>query len=83
MAATKKNDDRYTIELAKPRLCNAMIIMVKDDSKGSSYDAVGLATYSSTVWTHASIFETLWIQDELAKAQGRIKQKVSGSETLI
>jgi two-component system sensor histidine kinase VicK len=44
-------------------------VEVKDDSKDNSYDAVGLATYSNsepTVWTHASKFETLWLQTELA-----------------
>ena len=49
-------------------------VEVKDDSKDNSYDAVGLATYSnseSTVWTNASIFETLWMQTEL----GAMKKK--------
>ena len=39
-----------------------------DDDYGSSVEVLGLATYSngeSTVWTHASIFETLWMQAEL------------------
>jgi len=43
-------------------------VEVKDDTKDNSSEAVGLATYSnseSTVWTHTSIFETLWIQAEL------------------
>jgi len=42
-------------------------IEVKDDTKDNSYDAAGSAIYSnseSTVWTHASIFETLWTQAE-------------------
>jgi hypothetical protein len=42
-------------------------IEVKDDTKDNSYDATGSATHSnseSTVWTHASIFETLWTQAE-------------------
>jgi len=40
-------------------------IELKDDTKDNSYDAAGSAIYSnseSTVWTHASIFETLWRQ---------------------
>jgi two-component system sensor histidine kinase VicK len=40
----------------------------KDDSKDNPDETMGLATYSNseaTVWTHASIFETLWIQSEL------------------
>jgi two-component system, OmpR family, sensor histidine kinase VicK len=42
-------------------------VEVKDDTKDNSYESVGLAAYSnseSTVWTHASIFETLWIRAE-------------------
>ncbi len=43
-------------------------VEVKDDTKDNSSEAVGLATYSnseSTVWTHTSIFETLWMQAEI------------------
>jgi hypothetical protein len=49
-------DGKYSLE-----------IEVKDDTKDNSYDAAGSAIYSnseSTVWTHASIFETLWAQAE-------------------
>ena len=52
-------------------------VEVKDDTKDNSYDAVGLATYSnseSTVWTHASIFETLLRQTQISDAQ-KIEQK--------
>jgi two-component system, OmpR family, sensor histidine kinase VicK len=47
-------------------------VEVKDDTKDNSSEAVGLATYSnseSTVWTHTSIFETLWMQAELGDKQ--------------
>src|SRR5712691_921563 len=47
-------------------------VEVKDDTKDNSSEAVGLATYSnseSTVWTHTSIFETLWMQAELEDKQ--------------
>jgi hypothetical protein len=50
-------DEKYSLE-----------IEVKDDTKDNSYDAAGSAIYSnseSIVWTHASIFETLWRQSEL------------------
>jgi len=49
-----KLDGKYSLE-----------IEVKDDTKDNLYDAAGSAIYSnseSTVWTHASIFETLWTQ---------------------
>ena len=47
-------------------------VEVKDDTKDNVHGAIGLATYSnseSTVWTHTSIFETLWIQAEIEKKQ--------------
>jgi len=43
-------------------------VEVRDDTKQTSLEAVGLATYSnsqSTVLSYASIFETLWTQTEL------------------
>jgi signal transduction histidine kinase len=45
-------------------------IELKDDTRETSYEAIGLATYSnskSTVISYASIFESLWIQSELYK----------------
>jgi hypothetical protein len=47
---------------------SSLIIEVKDDTKNSSYDAIGLVTYSnsaSTVSSYVSIFGTLWRQSEL------------------
>ena len=38
------------------------------DEKDNSYDQVGIATYSNSnlaLWTHTSIFETLWMQSQL------------------
>src|SRR5215471_19182198 len=46
----------------------SLIIGLKDDTKQTSYEAIGLATYSnsqSTVLSYTSIFETLWTQTEL------------------
>ena len=69
-------DVRDLQEPLKPKLTTLIVdrkfsleVEVKDDLKDNSYDAIGLATYSNsepTVWTHASKFETLWIQTELA-----------------
>jgi len=45
-----------------------VIVESKDDSKGSSYDAAGISTYSnskSIVSSYVSIFESLWNQTEL------------------
>lgn len=48
----------------------SLTIEVNDDSKDTLADAIGLSTYSnseSTVFSNASIFESLWIQAELDK----------------
>jgi signal transduction histidine kinase len=45
-----------------------MIVELRDDAKDSSYYAAGLATYSnskSIISSYASIFESLWKQNEL------------------
>jgi len=44
---------------------SSIVVEVKDDNRNSSYDAIGLATYSnsaSTISSYVSIFETLWRQ---------------------
>jgi hypothetical protein len=44
---------------------SSLIVETKDDSKDSSYKAVGFSTFSnspSTVSSYVSIFETLWKQ---------------------
>ena len=46
----------------------SLVVELKDDTKKSSYDAIGFATYSnskSTVLSYVSIFESLWKQVEL------------------
>jgi two-component system, OmpR family, sensor histidine kinase VicK len=46
----------------------SLVVELKDDAKQSSYEAMGLATYSnskSTVLSYVSIFETLWMQTDL------------------
>ena len=46
----------------------SLAIELKDDTKQTSTEAIGLATYSnslSTVLSYASIFESLWTQTEL------------------
>jgi two-component system, OmpR family, sensor histidine kinase VicK len=47
---------------------NSLAVELKDDTKQTSIEAIGLATYSnsqSTVLSYASIFESLWTQTEL------------------
>jgi len=44
---------------------SSLVVEMKDDSKNSSYEAMGLGTFSnsaSTVSSYVSIFETLWKQ---------------------
>jgi signal transduction histidine kinase len=46
----------------------SLAIELKDDTRETSYEAIGLATYFNskpTVVSYASIFESLWIQSEL------------------
>jgi len=58
----------------------SLAVELKDDTKDTTYEAIGLATYSnskSTVLSYASIFETLWMQTELydkLKAQEKIQK---------
>ncbi|MGZ8887893.1 MAG: sensor histidine kinase, partial [Nitrososphaeraceae archaeon] len=46
----------------------SLAVELKDDTKATTYEAIGLATYSnskSTVLSYISMFETLWLQTEL------------------
>jgi signal transduction histidine kinase len=46
----------------------SLVVELKDDTKETSYEAIGLATYSnskSTVLSYVSIFESLWKQTEM------------------
>jgi two-component system, OmpR family, sensor histidine kinase VicK len=67
---------------------SSLSVELKDDTKKTSYDAVGLATYSNskpTVLSYISIFESLWKQadlyqqlensnEELAAANKKLKE---------
>ena len=47
---------------------SSLVVELKDDEKKSSYEAMGLGTYSNrkaTVLSYVSIFESLWKQSEL------------------
>jgi two-component system, OmpR family, sensor histidine kinase VicK len=46
----------------------SLVVELKDDTKETSYEAIGLATYSNskpTVLSYVSIFDTLWNQVDL------------------
>ena len=56
----------------------SLAIELKDDTKDTVYEAIGLATYSnskSTVLSYVSMFETLWLQTELFDLL-KIKDKI-------
>jgi two-component system, OmpR family, sensor histidine kinase VicK len=53
----------------------SLAVELKDDTKDTMYEAIGLATFSnskSTVLSYVSMFETLWLQTELCD---RLKQQ--------
>ena len=59
----------------------SLAVELKDDTKDTSIEAIGLATYSnskSTVLSYISMFETLWLQTELSdllKIQDKIQNE--------
>ena len=56
-----------------------LTVELKDDSKETSDEAIGLATYSNseaTVFSYVSIFENLWIKTQLHKRR-RLEAAVS------
>ena len=60
--------NKLTTLVVDQSLC--LTVELKDDTRESSDEAIGLATYSNseaTVFSYASIFENLWIQTQLQK----------------
>jgi hypothetical protein len=56
------------------------------DRKDNLHGTIGLATYSnieSTVWTHTSIFETLWMQAEIEENKKLDSKLSNGSPKII
>jgi len=54
---------------------SSFVVELKDDNKNSSYEAMGLATFSnspSTVSSYVSIFETLWRQSMYEESQNQL-----------
>jgi two-component system, OmpR family, sensor histidine kinase VicK len=76
---TRQPSEKIEIRYIQPHLQTKVSILIvdrkysltaelKDDTKQTSIEAIGLATYSnsqSTVLSYASIFETLWTQTDL------------------
>jgi two-component system sensor histidine kinase VicK len=60
--------NKLTTLVIDQSLC--LTVELKDDTRETSDEAIGLATYSNseaTVFSYASIFENLWIQTQLHK----------------
>jgi nitrogen-specific signal transduction histidine kinase len=60
------SDTKATILIADRKV--SLVIELRDDSKSTFHEAIGLSTYSSSkpgVLSYVSIFENLWIQTEL------------------
>src|SRR5919108_809998 len=63
----------------------SLAVELKDDTKDSVYDAIGLATYSnskSTVISYVSIFESLWKQVELIEQVTKLSEKLKDEEKM-
>jgi two-component system, OmpR family, sensor histidine kinase VicK len=57
---------------------SSLVVELRDDTKESSYEAMGLGTYSNRkeiVLSYVSIFESLWKQSELYE-ELKIRDKV-------
>ena len=62
-----------------------LYVELKDDTKDTSYEAMGLTLYSSirsTVISYVTIFETMWKQEELYQQLAEMKKKVQSYEQI-
>ena len=80
-------DVRYIEQMSETRATilvvdrkDSMVMELKDDSKSTFYEAIGLSTYSNSragVLSYVAIFENLWKQselyDQLTKAHEQLK----------
>jgi len=60
-----------------------LYIELKDDTKDTSYEAMGLSLFStirSTVISYVTIFETMWKQEELNEQLSRMKKQIETYE---
>jgi len=56
----------------------SIVVELKDDTKNSSYDAMGLGIYTNrkgSVLSYVSMFESLWKQTELYEQVGRLYEQ--------
>ena len=63
---------------------SSLSVELKDDTKRTSYDAIGLATYSNskpTVLSYISIFESLWKQADLYQQLENSNEELADSKS--
>jgi two-component system, OmpR family, sensor histidine kinase VicK len=59
---------------------SALCVELKDDTKQSAYDAMGLATYytsKASVLSFSTIFESIWKQEELHEHLSELQKEIS------
>lgn len=62
-----------------------LYVELKDDTKETSYEAMGLSLFStirSTVISYVTIFETMWKQEELNEQLSRMKKQIETYEQI-
>jgi YHS domain-containing protein len=62
-----------------------LYVELKDDTKDTSYDAMGLSLFSSirsTVISYVTIFEAMWKQEELYQQLAEMKKQVQSYEQI-
>jgi two-component system sensor histidine kinase VicK len=72
--------NKLTTLIGDKSLC--LTVELGDDSRETSEEAIGLATYSNseaTVFSYVSIFENLWIRTQLQKRRGQQEEEAAAS----
>lgn len=62
-----------------------LYVELKDDTKETSYEAMGLSLFStirSTVISYVTIFETMWKQEEMNEQLSRMKKQIETYEQI-
>jgi hypothetical protein len=62
-----------------------LYVELKDDTKYTSYEAMGLSLFStirSTVISYVTIFETMWKQEEMNEQLSRMKKQIETYEQI-
>ena len=76
-------DTKATILIIDKKV--SLVMELKDDTKDSFYNAIGLSTYSNSkagVLSYVSVFENLWKQTELYQDLEKANEQLKISETL-